>query len=384
MRIMIINHQHNLKKSIKTVYTVLFIFLIISSLFQTNMISSTNTNEINTIEKQATIIPKLEWHPKKYDFGYVQEGNSYQTTFEIWNNGTGSMEWNLDVHDAWITVQPQSGVSTGEHDIINVTITTTGLQLGFYEGNVYIHSAGDYIFYTSFIVSETVLDFLPKSYHFGTVERGGIYETTFTIWNNGTGILDWYLQPSQAWISVKPKEGQLMDTSQVIAVSVNTSIPSDNVTNGSVSIISTGGRDDFTISFLLNHPPEPPSIQGHTNGTTKDEQTFQICSMDKDADAVFYLCDWGDESDITWIGPYASGEQTSVNHTWDKWGTYSIKVKAKDINCAESDWANLEINIPKNKDTSSVFTRFLEQYPHLFPIVRYCRFITMGGVINEK
>ena len=113
---------------------------------------------------ETTIIPILAWHPKKYDFGYVQEGNSYQTTFEIWNNGTGSMEWKLDVRDAWITAQPQSGVSTGEHDIINVTITTTGLQLGFYEGNVYIHSAGDYIFYTSFIVSETVLEFFPKCY----------------------------------------------------------------------------------------------------------------------------------------------------------------------------------------------------------------------------
>lgn len=366
MRLRVINHQHNLKKSIQTAYTVLFIFFIISSLFQTNMISSTSITEINTIEKQPTIIPKLAWHPKQYDFGYVKEGDSYQTTFEIWNNGTGSMEWRLDVRDAWVTVQPRAGVSTGEHAIINVTINTTGLQPGSYEGNVYIHSEGDYIFYTYFIVSEAVLEFFPKSYHFDTVEIGEICETTFTIWNNGTGILDWYLQPSHAWISTNPPDGQLLDEPQVIAVSINTSMLSDNVTNGSVSIISTGGRDDFTISFLLNHPPESPTIQGHTKGAIKDEQTFQICSMDTDADAVFYLCVWGDDSNETWIGSYKSGQQTSVNHTWNKRGTYIIRVKAKDVHGAESDWTTLEVSMPKNKTIDSIFPRFLEQYLHFF------------------
>ena len=366
MRLRVINHQHNLKKSIQIAYTVLFIFFIISSLFQTNMISSTSITEINTIEKQPTIIPKLAWYPKKHDLGYVKEGDSYQTTFEIWNNGTGSMEWRLDVRDAWVTVQPRAGVSTGEHDIINVTINTTGLQPGSYEGNVYIHSEGDYIFYTYFIVSEAVLEFFPKSYHFDTVGIGEICETTFTIWNNGTGILDWYLQPSHTWISINPTDGQLLDEPQVIAVSINTSMLSDNVTNGSVSIISTGGRDDFTISFLLNHPPKSPTIQGHTKGAIKDEQTFQICSMDTDTDAVFYLCDWGDDSNETWIGSYKSGQQTSVNHTWNKRGTYIIRVKAKDIHGAESDWTTLEVSMPKNKTIDSIFLRFLEQYLHFF------------------
>jgi len=363
-----INHKHNLKKYIKTVYTILFIFFIISSTFQMDMISSTSINEINTIEKQPTIIPKLAWHPKKFDFGYVKEGDIYKTTFEIWNNGTGSMEWELDLNDAWVTVQPRAGVSTGEHDIINVTINTTGLKPGSYEGNVYIHSAGDYIFYIYFTVSDSILDFFPKSYHFDTVEIGEMCETTFTIWNNGTGILDWYLQPSQAWISVNPTDGQLLDESQIIEVSINSSMLSDNVTNGSVSIISNGGRDDFTISFLLNYPPESPSIQGNTKGNIKDEQTFQICSMDKDADVVFYLLDWGDDFNETWIGPYNSGQQISVNHTWNKRGTYIISVKAEDIHGAESDWTTLEISMPINKATKS-FLLFLEKFIERFPIL---------------
>jgi len=276
------------------------------------------------------------------------------------------MEWTLDVRAPWVAVEPRSGVSTGEHDIVNITINTTGLRPGSYEGNVYIHSEGDYIFYTSFIVSEAVLAFFPKSYDFGTVEKGEICETTFTIWNNGTGMLDWYLQPSQSWISADPTEGQLLETLQTITISVNTSMLSNNATNGSVSITSTGGRDVFTLSFLINHPPKLPNIQGPTKGTRKDEQTFQICSIDIDGDVEFYLCDWGDESEEEWIGPYPSGEQISVNHTWDKRGTYSIRVKAKDINGAESDWAMFTVAISKQlRFIPLIIHEFLKKEFHL-------------------
>ena len=76
---------------------------------------------------------------------------------------------------------------------------------------------------------------------------------------------------------------------------------------------------------------------------------------------MFYLCDWGDDSNETWIGSYKSGQQTSVNHTWNKRGTYIIRVKAKDIHGAESDWTTLEVSMPKNKTIDSIFLRFLEQ-----------------------
>ena len=40
---------------------------------------------------------------------------------------------------------------------------------------------------------------------------------------------------------------------------------------------------------------------------------------------------------------------------------------------SESDWATLEVSMPKNKtiNINSLFLRFLENHPYMFPILRY-------------
>jgi hypothetical protein len=43
---------------------------------------------------------------------------------------------------------------------------------------------------------------------------------------------------------------------------------------------------------------------------------------------------------------------------------------AEDIYGAESDWATLEVSMPKNKIINP-FERFLEQHPYMFPILKY-------------
>jgi hypothetical protein len=49
-----------------------------------------------------------------------------------------------------------------------------------------------------------------------------------------------------------------------------------------------------------------------------------------------------------------------------------IKVKAKDIYDAESNWTTLEINMPKNKiiKIPSILNRLLEKHPYIFPILK--------------
>ena len=47
--------------------------------------------------------------------------------------------------------------------------------------------------------------------------------------------------------------------------------------------------------------------------------------------------------------------------------------EAKDTNELESEWATLEVSMPKNKPRShfQLFCRFLENHPHLFPVLRH-------------
>ena len=120
-------------------------------------------------------------------------------------------------------------------------------------------------------------------------------------------------------------------------------------------------------------PPNTPSISGPQQGNTGEEQEYTISAVDPDNDNIYFYIEWGDGFVDEWIGTFASGEEVTVRHTWDELGIYTIRVKAKDIYDAETDWETLDIEMPINNvfNIYQLFLRFLEQHPHMFPILRY-------------
>ena len=61
---------------------------------------------------------------------------------------------------------------------------------------------------------------------------------------------------------------------------------------------------------------------------------------DPEGDQIYYLFDWGDDTDSTWIGPYPSGATAEASHAWTTQGSYEIKVIAKDEDDALSEWSD--------------------------------------------
>ncbi|MGF3555007.1 MAG: hypothetical protein ACQXXF_07065 [Thermoplasmatota archaeon] len=106
---------------------------------------------------------------------------------------------------------------------------------------------------------------------------------------------------------------------------------------------------DFTTS--ANTPPKTPSApSGPTSGKQGVVYEYTAVTTDSDNDRIYYQFDWGDGSNSGWIGPYNSGEQASASHSWVK-GTYSVRVKAKDSNNAESGWSDpITVKIPRTMD----------------------------------
>ena len=45
------------------------------------------------------------------------------------------------------------------------------------------------------------------------------------------------------------------------------------------------------------------------------------------------------------------------------------KERTKDIHNFESDWATLEVTMPRNKAINTPFSQFLQNYPNLFLII---------------
>jgi len=61
-------------------------------------------------------------------------------------------------------------------------------------------------------------------------------------------------------------------------------------------------------------------------------------------------------------------------HTYADEGTFTIEAKAKDSHGAESDWATLEVTMPKNKVFNFNFNLLewlFERFPNAFPVLRY-------------
>jgi len=94
-----------------------------------------------------------------------------------------------------------------------------------------------------------------------------------------------------------------------------------------------------------SNPPETPNIPlGPEEGNVEVEYVFTASTNDPDSDQIYYCFSWGDS--LEWYGPYNSGEAIDVSHTWFDVGEYFVKVKARDIYGAESDWSDpLEIII---------------------------------------
>lgn len=123
-------------------------------------------------------------------------------------------------------------------------------------------------------------------------------------------------------------------------------------------------------------PPEKPiKPAGPTQIKKGETYIYSTRTTDPDDDRVYYMWDWGDEfSD--WLGPFDSGDTIEVDHTWEKRGTYEIKVRAKDVYGQGSDWSDpLAIKVPKNRSMSRVLflsflERFFERFPRAFPFLR--------------
>jgi len=126
-------------------------------------------------------------------------------------------------------------------------------------------------------------------------------------------------------------------------------------------------------SFLVNNlPPDKPNIDGKIDGKTGNLYEYTFSSIDPDGDEVSYFIKWGDGNITNWTTFQNSGTSYNMNYSWSTQGMFTIEAKAKDIEGAESDWATLEISMPKIKIfINTIFQRFLENHPNLFPLFQY-------------
>ena len=92
--------------------------------------------------------------------------------------------------------------------------------------------------------------------------------------------------------------------------------------------------------IVTSTPPEKPTISGPNQGLYNQTLTFSAVTTDPNGEQIYYLFDWGNGEVSDWLGPFNSGEVVEASYSWPGIGAYIVKVKAKDVNNANSEWSN--------------------------------------------
>ena len=142
------------------------------------------------------------------------------------------------------------------------------------------------------------------------------------------------------------------------------------IANGKVYIFS----DNIVYCFGgAGNQPSKPIINGPSNGEVGVAYNYSFVSSALNGGNVSYYIVWGDGTNTGWIGPYPSGEEIIVAHTWDILGLYRIRCKAKDVNNSESEWGILWVTMPYsyNIPFQLFWERLFQRFPNAFPILRH-------------
>jgi outer membrane protein assembly factor BamB len=128
----------------------------------------------------------------------------------------------------------------------------------------------------------------------------------------------------------------------------------------------------FLHAFGELHPNAPfePEINGPTNGNAKTRYDYNLKAISPVGKDVYFYIDWGDQVFSGWQGPYASGEEAVLGHSWRESGAYSIIVRVKDTDNLWGPWEILDVTIPRDKVTNNMLLlRILERLPLLEKLV---------------
>ncbi|KYK27468.1 hypothetical protein AYK20_02640 [Thermoplasmatales archaeon SG8-52-1] len=144
-----------------------------------------------------------------------------------------------------------------------------------------------------------------------------------------------------------------------------------------INDIQSEWSEPAVVTIIVNEPPEKVTINGPSLGLGGKEYEYTFISTDPEGQDIYYKIDWDDGQDTGWLGPFSSGEQIKLSHSWNKKGGYWIKAWAKDIYESCSNQGMFKMTILKNKAKSAniynspLFVQFFEKLISRFPILTF-------------
>jgi hypothetical protein len=189
-------------------------------------------------------------------------------------------------------------------------------------------------------------------------------DQVYYLWNWCDGTNSGWLGPYTSGVTISSTHKWTSEGLYSIKVKAKDTFGAESPWSDSLAV---------TISEEENNPPNTPSTpSGEAFGKTGVFYVYESSTTDSDGDQIYYLFDWSDGTDSGWIGPFNNGDICQESHIWNTKGSYSVKVKARDIHGGESDWSDpLPITMPYSYNPIIQFLELLfQRCPHAFPLLR--------------
>ena len=237
-------------------------------------------------------------------------------------------------------------ISAGSGTLVNIVFNIIGtsgrtdLILNATGGSFYNLQSGDQVVAEVVNGHVDILNHPPDAPGTPSGPTGGIVGVEYTYTTNPVTdpdgdeveyLFDWDNGENSSWIS-SPSASYAW----LVTGTYNITAKARDIPYGAESNLS----NPLTVT-ITNEPPETPiKPSGPTEGKVGEEYTFSTSTTDPEGHQIYYRWMFG-EILTPWRGPFESGKEVSENYSWTERGIYEVKVKAKDIYEAESNWSDI-------------------------------------------
>ncbi len=298
--------------------------------------------------------PLICCSPKSFSFNATEGGsNPASQTLEISNSGVGTISWTLSDDAEWLSESPTTGSSTGEPDMVTVSVDVAGMSVGDYSADITITADGvinsPWTVPVSLHISPPApeISFGPESLSFTAVKGGSApADETLEIWNSGIDTLSWSVSDGAAWLSEDPTRGSSIGEHDTVAVRVDIAGMSAGDYSADITITAPGASNSpQTVSVSLHissaapqisFTPESLTFTAVGGGPTPANKTLGIWN------SGIEILNWSVSDDAAWLSENpTSGSSTGADDTT------SVTVSVNTTGMSDGDYsANITITAP--------------------------------------
>lgn len=202
--------------------------------------TETKVNYINVSEN-----PQLTVSTNQLDYAT----NLTSLTFDIQNNSSGTLSWQLSKDSTWLSVSPATGTTTTEADIVTVQVNRSGLSCGSYTDTLHVTSNGgnDQVIVTMEVSTSPQIIVNSEAFDFGLSETSKLLE----IQNAGCSELNWLISGGDDWLTINPSSGTTNSETDDVNLTVDRSFLSPGLYTDTFHINTNGGNKHIEITMQV-------------------------------------------------------------------------------------------------------------------------------------